>query len=139
MVVGGGEVNKVGKLAQFSYAKAYHISWHYVTAANSKHQNFLELLFFARMERSQGHFEWSGEEPGRFPKILPEDCIEYAIYIIDAKLSDFQVKEQLRQVQKAGIKLAKDLLKDYIWQREPIQFHLVLEKGKLPQFVSIVG
>lgn len=135
----GGKVNKVGKLARFPDAKAYHISWHYIAAANSKHQNFLEFLFSARMERSGGHYKWSGEDPGRFPKILPEDCVEYAIHITDAKLSDFQIQEQLRQVQKAGIKLTNDLLKDYIWQREPIQFDLVREKGKLPQFVSIVG
>ena len=134
----GGKVNKVGKLARFPDAKAYHISWHYIAAANSKHHNFIELRFSARMERSKGHFKWSGEGSGHFPKILPDDCVEYAIYIIDIKLSDFQVQEQLRQVQKAGIKLTNELLKDYIWQREPIQFDLVREKGKLPQFVSII-
>ena len=91
------------------------------------------------MERSKSDFKWFGENTGRFPKILPEDCVEYAIYIIDAELSDFQVQEQLRQVQKASIKLTNDLLKDYIWQRERIQFDLVREKGKPPQFAFTVG
>ncbi len=91
------------------------------------------------MEISKGDFKWFGEGFSRFPKILPEDCVAYTIYIIDAKLSDFQVQEQLRQVQKAGIKLTNELLKDFIWQRERIQFDLAREKGKLPQFASIVG
>lgn len=63
----------------------------------------------------------------------------YTIYILDAKISDFQVQEQLRQVQKAAIKLTSDLLTDFIWQRERIQLDLIREKGKLPQFASIVG
>ena len=91
------------------------------------------------MERSKGESKWSREDHGRFPKTLPEDCVEYAIYIIDTKLSDFQVQEQLRQVQKAGIELTNDLLKDYIWQRERIQFDIIREKGKLPQFAFTVG
>ena len=61
----------------------------------------------------------------------------YTIYIIDPKLSDFQVQEQLRQVQKAGIKLTNELLKDFIWQRERIHFDLVREKGKLPRSVHL--
>ena len=86
------------------------------------------------MERSKGEVKWFREGRSRFPKTLPEDSVEYAIYIIDTKLSDFQVQEQFRQVQKAGIKLMNDLLKDYIWQRERIQLDLIREKGKLPQF-----
>ena len=91
------------------------------------------------MDRSKGEFKWPKEDHGWFTKTVPEDCIEYAIYITDTKLSDFQVQEQLRQVQKAGIKLINDLLKDYIWQRERIQFDLIREKGKLPQFAFTVG
>ena len=91
------------------------------------------------MERVKNDLKGFGEGFTRFPKILPEDCVAYTIYIIDAKLSDFQVQEQLRQVQKAGIKLTNELLRDFIWQRESIQFDLIREKGKLPQFASIVG
>ena len=98
------------------------------SAANSN----TELLLSVRMERSEGDFKTLGEGFNRFPKTIPEDCVAYTIYIIDAKLSDFQVQEQLRQVQKAGIKLTNELLKDFIWQREHIHFDLVREKGKLP-------
>lgn len=91
------------------------------------------------MERTKGDFESFGEGFSRFPKTLPEDCVAYTIYIIDAKLSDFQVQEQLRQVQKAGIKLTNELLKDFIWQRERIHFDLVREKGKLPRSVHLFG
>ena len=91
------------------------------------------------METSQGDFNGFGEGFSGFPKILSEDCIAYTVYIIDAKLSDIEVQEQLRQVQKAGIKLVNELLKDFIWQRERIQFDLTREKGKLPRFAPIVG
>ena len=90
------------------------------------------------MEQSKGDLKGFGESSTRFPRILPEDCVVYTIYIVDAKLSDFQVQEQLRQVQKAGIKLTNELLKDFIWQREHIQFDLIREKGKLPQVASVV-
>lgn len=91
------------------------------------------------METSQGDFNGFGEGFSGFPKILSEDCVAYTVYIIDAKLSDIEVQEQLRQVQKAGIKLVNELLKDFIWQRERIQFDLTREKGKLPRFAPIVG
>ena len=95
-------------------------------------------MLSARMERSEGDFNAFGEGFNRFPKIIPQDCVAYTIYVIDAKLSDFQVQEQLRQVQKAGIKLTNELLKDFIWQRERIHFDLAREKGKLPRFAHLV-
>ena len=101
--------------------------------------HFTERLRSARMETSQGDFNGFGEGFSGFPKILSEDCVAYTVYIIDAKLSDIEVQEQLRQVQKAGIKLVNELLKDFIWQRERIQFDLTREKGKLPRFAPIVG
>lgn len=74
-------------------------------------------------------FKWFGEGFDGFPKILPDDCAHYALYIIDAKLSDSQVREQLRKVQAAATTLTKKLLKDYIWQRDDFKLELVQQRG----------
>ena len=105
------------------------------SAANSN----TEFLLSATMESSEGELNAFGEGFNQFPKIIPEDCVAYTIYIIDAKLSDSQVQDQLRQVQKAGIKLTNELLKDFIWQRERIHFDLVREKGKLRDLPILSG
>lgn len=78
------------------------------------------------MNVPENHFKWFGEGFDGFPKTLPEDCIEYTIYILDSRLTDIETRDQLRQVQSAGIKLTNDLLKDFIWQRE--NFKLSIER-----------
>ncbi|TKA75035.1 hypothetical protein B0A49_02182 [Cryomyces minteri] len=67
----------------------------------------------------QDDFKWFGEGFNGFPKRLPEDCVEYVVYIVDSKLnSETQVRSRLKEFQSAAIALSKKLLKDYIWQRE---------------------
>ncbi|KAK5016925.1 hypothetical protein LTR60_002171, partial [Cryomyces antarcticus] len=67
----------------------------------------------------QDDFKWFGEGFNGFPKRLPEDCVEYVVYIVDSKLnSETQVRSRLKEFQSAAIALSKRLLKDYIWQRE---------------------
>ena len=64
-----------------------------------------------------------------FPKHLPEDCVEYSLYIIDSKLkSPKEILGQLEAVRKEAVKLTQSVLKEYIWQRE--SFRLDLESGK---------
>ena len=86
------------------------------------------------MERPHDDFKWFGEGFDGFPKKLPEDCMEYTIYIIDSKLQDSEIHEQLRQVQTAGTELTNKLLKDFIWQREGIQLNLKYEGGEPSAF-----
>ena len=69
-----------------------------------------------------------------FPKTLPEDCVEYSIYVIDAKLKDVEIRDKLRQVQNAASTLIKQILKDFIWQREP--FGLTLQREVKRSFLS---
>ncbi|KAL2356000.1 SGT1 protein-domain-containing protein [Cryomyces antarcticus] len=67
----------------------------------------------------QDDFKWFGEGFNGFPKRLPEDCVEYVVYIVDSELnSETQVRSRLKEFQNAAIALSKRLLKDYIWQRE---------------------
>lgn len=82
------------------------------------------------MDSSRDDFKWFGEGFDGFPKSLPEDCVEYTIYILDSKLTDLERREQLRAVQSAAIKLTNGLLKDFIWQRENFKLTLEREEGR---------
>ncbi|KAL1638075.1 hypothetical protein SLS58_009001 [Diplodia intermedia] len=85
------------------------------------------------MQRSNGSgddFKWFGEGFDGFPKRLPDDTVEYIIYVIDSKLAtDSQVRERLRSLETAANLLTKKLLKDYIWQRESFKLELKREDG----------
>lgn len=82
------------------------------------------------MDATKDEFKWFGEGFDGFPKSLPEDCVEYTLYILDSKLADLERREQLRRIQSAGVKLTNELLKDFIWQRETFKLSLEREDGR---------
>ena len=82
------------------------------------------------MDAPRDDFKWFGEGFDGFPKSLPEDCVEYTIYILDSALTDLERREKLREVQSAAIKLTYQLLKDFIWQRETFKLSLDREDGR---------
>ncbi|KAJ4300728.1 hypothetical protein N0V90_002816 [Kalmusia sp. IMI 367209] len=82
------------------------------------------------MNFPQDNLKWFGEGFDGFPKRLPEDVVEYMVFIIDSKLSDVQNRERLQAFQRALTALEKKFLKEYIWQREPIKLDLVREDGR---------
>ena len=75
--------------------------------------------------------KWFGEGFDGFPKRLPEDTVKYAIYAIDAKLEATQRVSLLKAVLQDINSFTKDLLKDYIWQRDTFSLELKLEEGML--------
>jgi hypothetical protein len=81
------------------------------------------------MDARQKEFKWFGEGFDGFPKHLPEDCVEYFVYIIDSKLQDKEIRSQLRQIQTTASNLTKKLLKGYIWQRQSFSLDLIHENG----------
>lgn len=82
------------------------------------------------MDIPQDDFKWFGEGFDGFPKRLPEDVVEYIIFIIDSQLSDIQTRERLQAFQRALTALEKKFLKEYIWQRDAIKLNLVREDGR---------
>lgn len=74
--------------------------------------------------------KWFGEGFDGFPKKLPEDVVEYIIFIIDTRLSDIQTRERLQAFQRALQDLKKKFLKEYIWQRDDIKLDLVREDDR---------
>jgi hypothetical protein len=74
-------------------------------------------------------FKWFGEGFDGFPKRLPDDTIEYGIYVIDSSLSAQKISARLKQVHQQLKTFTKDLLESYIWQREPFSIELVFKDG----------
>ena len=70
-------------------------------------------------------FKWFGEGFDGFPKRLPDDCVEYIIHIIDAKLGSIaNVRGRLNEIVKASNELKRKLLKDHVWQRDEFELKI---------------
>lgn len=82
------------------------------------------------MEGPKDDLKWFGEGFDGFPKRLPEDVVEYMVFIVDTKLSDVQTRERLQAFQRALTALERKFLKEYIWQRDAVKLDLVREKGR---------
>jgi len=74
-------------------------------------------------------FKWFGEGFDGFPRGLPDDCVEYALYIVDANLKQIDIRQKLREVQKSADILTKKLLEGYIWQRDSFKLDFAQAKG----------
>ncbi len=86
------------------------------------------------MEGPKDDLKWVGEGFEGFPKRLPEDCVEYMLFIIDSSFSQKEIINRLEVVRKEALKLTKSLLKDYIWQRDEFSLKAQVNSsnGKIP-------
>ncbi|KAH7394117.1 SGT1 protein-domain-containing protein [Phaeosphaeria sp. MPI-PUGE-AT-0046c] len=82
------------------------------------------------MDIPQDGLKWFGQGFDGFPKRLPDDVVEYIIYIIDTTLSDIQTRERLQVFQRSLHQLERKFLKEYIWQRDALTLELVREHGR---------
>lgn len=73
--------------------------------------------------------KWFGDGFGGFPKRLPEDYVQYTIYILDPKVTDSELQQRLRHVRLAANALTKKLLNNFVWQRDSFALELVYEDG----------
>src|SRR6202000_3035791 len=65
---------------------------------------------------------------------LPDDCIEYSLYIISPSIdasNDSELRLRLREVQKYAAELHRQHLKEYIWQRQGFSVELQKEDGEV--------
>ena len=95
---------------------------------NNKHCSPSKLSV---MEARKNEFKWFDEGFDGFPKHLPDDCVEYFIYVIDPNLKNSEIRSQLRQIENSASNLTKKLLKGYIWQRQSFKLELLHENGNL--------
>jgi hypothetical protein len=59
------------------------------------------------MDLPQDDLKWFGQGFDGFPKKLPDDVVEYIIFIIDTTLSDIQTRERLQAFQRSLYQLEK--------------------------------
>ncbi|KAK4246341.1 SGT1 protein-domain-containing protein [Corynascus novoguineensis] len=67
------------------------------------------------------------EEFDGFRMQLPEDCVEYMLFVIGEKTDNNL--PSLEAVRKAADKKLDELAKDYIWQRDPFKLETRTQKG----------
>ncbi|KIX00773.1 uncharacterized protein Z518_09838 [Rhinocladiella mackenziei CBS 650.93] len=63
---------------------------------------------------------------------LPDDCIEYSLYIISSSLDtshDSELRLRLREIQQYATDLYRQYLQDYIWQRQGFSLETRKEDG----------
>lgn len=64
-----------------------------------------------------------------FQMQLPENCIEYMLFVLDTSPDTNSTFSALEEVRKAALRLTDDLTQDYIWQRDAFSLELKREKG----------
>lgn len=64
--------------------------------------------------------------------VLPDDCVEYSLFVIDPSLDQngaLETRLQLSAVKKYANDLQKKWLEDYIWQRQPFNLEIIRDTG----------
>ncbi|KAJ4387983.1 hypothetical protein N0V93_008586 [Gnomoniopsis smithogilvyi] len=64
-----------------------------------------------------------------FERSLPENCVEYMLFILGADLEPKQSFSSLEAVRKTAVQLSTKLTKDYIWQREGFNLEIKSTDG----------
>ncbi|KAL3482398.1 SGT1 protein-domain-containing protein [Aspergillus californicus] len=87
---------------------------------------------------SKEDIEWFKSTFRPIPKPeLPDDCIEYSLHYIPSASNPApavvdeaaETRIRLMEVQKSAAELTKELLKDYIWQREGFRLEITKDGG----------
>ncbi|KAJ2971967.1 hypothetical protein NUW58_g9285 [Xylaria curta] len=68
-----------------------------------------------------------GAEP--FPRTLPDNCVEYMLFILDDALEPRSLLTSLETVRKTAMQLCAATARDYIWQRDSFQLQIKREDG----------
>ncbi|KAI5466511.1 SGT1 protein-domain-containing protein [Mariannaea sp. PMI_226] len=64
-----------------------------------------------------------------FQRQLPDNCVEYLLFILDSKLDARKHLSQIETIRKSALKLANDSTRDYIWQKDELNLELKNEQG----------
>jgi hypothetical protein len=82
------------------------------------------------MDESSHDADGLGEQDG-LGRELPENNVEYSIFLIDDKVDGRKLLNQLESVRKAALELSQTLTSDYIWQRDDFNLQLRNEAGSV--------
>lgn len=70
-----------------------------------------------------------GNNIDHLPRRLPEDCVEYIIFIIDSQVESRKLLSNLEDIRKAAVQLCDRFTNGYIWQRDVFQLQVKSETG----------
>ncbi|KAI1496022.1 SGT1-domain-containing protein [Biscogniauxia marginata] len=59
-----------------------------------------------------------------FPRRLPDNCVEYMLFLIDSKIDARALLAELENVRRAAIQLCSRIASEYIWQRDSFQLQV---------------
>ncbi|KAI1428916.1 SGT1-domain-containing protein [Xylaria sp. FL1777] len=68
-----------------------------------------------------------GFEP--FPRSLPDNCVEYMLFVLDSTLEPRILLSELENIRKSAMQLCLAITKDYIWQRDSFQLQVTRVEG----------
>ena len=93
---------------------------------------------------SQEDIDWFKSTSRPIPKPqLPDDSVEYSLYYIPSNPAPATVDEaaetrsRLVEVQRSAAELTRELLKDYIWQRDGFRLEIAKQDGAYNMLLSI--
>ncbi|RSM12915.1 hypothetical protein CEP52_002267 [Fusarium oligoseptatum] len=70
-----------------------------------------------------------GEDQAGLNNQLPDNCVEYLLFVLDSQLEARRQLSQIEAVRKSAIDLATSLTGDYIWQKDEFNLTLKNEQG----------
>ncbi|KAF2237402.1 SGT1-domain-containing protein [Viridothelium virens] len=76
------------------------------------------------------NFEAFRERWNGVSRHLPEDCVQYAIYIINERLDNAHQRLHVQEINSAAKELRKKYSQDYIWQEEEFSLNLIHNEGR---------
>lgn len=68
-------------------------------------------------------------EQGALERHLPDNCVEYFLFLLDTDDNALKQQLQLKDLQKTAQQLCQTLTTDYIWQRDGFELNLEVEKS----------
>ena len=82
------------------------------------------------MDEQSQDFEAFMERFEELRRTGAENVVQYAIYIINSDLSNDKIRSELNTILQTAKTFKKELLKEYIWERDAFELHLKREKCK---------
>ncbi|OTA98570.1 hypothetical protein M426DRAFT_69553 [Hypoxylon sp. CI-4A] len=73
---------------------------------------------------SEEKVEFSKDDFDRFPRTLPENCVEYMLFVLNNTNEKHNPLSELETIRKAAIQLCDTIAPGYIWQRDSFQLRL---------------
>lgn len=65
-----------------------------------------------------------------FTNQLADNCVEYALFVIDSRLDSRKQLAQLETIRKSALRFCESLTKSYIWQKDEFNLELRNEQGE---------